>query len=501
MSFEVPKAVLQTERDKLSTKGYEPLEPFFILKEGQVWDERKNKPINFTKPLLEKIANIQNERIIESGDFTPCIVGHTRREDREEQKQKYVGWASRFEVAEFSRKSDGTVIWGVRATPWSKPENKVHFENHPRRSVEMWTDPFLIDPISLLGATTPRLDLGLHQLHRQATDYDPLMFDVYRPLGKLRYELEEDSMPEDNDPTGKPSSASLPSGGGNDVLSQVFNSAEWQQLQSNMTRCMSVVAALEPMIADMNAAPGDQGAAMGGPPGGGMGGPPPGGGMGGPPPGQGIAPGEAAQMNAFGGGGGMAVPGGGNNMVPQQMGRQGAPMQFGMTQQPATYDHRDEQLRVLQQQVISLHLAREGDDVNRLLNELETKIVIDRQDDYNTLIQLERPQRDAVVARWMNIRKPVSVAMPPEGVPIQMHAIAARPGGPMTLQQAHGMVGTPPDPTMTQGAPGAPMVPIRRSKHDLLLEAVRSRGAGGTTVQDAYHALMGTVNGSTSVRG
>src|SRR5262245_39092611 len=149
---------LSHAEDRLRQEGFRQLEPFFVLREGEIKDERTGGIVKLTRGRLQQIAAIQNNRIAETGDFTPIIIGHTKKNKKEVDQPRLTGWASRYEVIPFME----TGTWGLRAVPWSRPENVENFSNYPRRSAELWTNPDLIDPISLLGANTPRLDLGLH---------------------------------------------------------------------------------------------------------------------------------------------------------------------------------------------------------------------------------------------------------------------------------------------------------------------------------------------------
>lgn len=507
MASAIPDDVTRLEQERLQARGYAPLEPFFILKEASVWDERNNKPLELNKTRLEEIARVQNDRIVKSGDFTPIIVGHTKREQPEALKQKPCGWASRFEVVEFGRGDNGRVIYGLRATPWAKPEHRKDFDDHPRRSVEMWTDPFLIDPISILGATTPRLDLGLHQLQRSGEPFDPILFNEYRPAGKLRFEMEDD-MPSDFGNNGTPTSNSSdtgstgkPAGGTNSLTAELFNSPEWKKMQEDLARCLNVTSQLEPLLNDM-AGGGDMGggAGAGGPMG--AGNLPPDAGM---PPGGGGGGGMPAQMNAYGGGGGAAggaAPGGMNTMMPQQMQRYGTPpvqMQYHGGPTP-----EQQQIEVLQRHIMSLHLQMEGQKVNSLLDVLQNEIVVDRARDFETLIKLSRDEeRQDMIQFWRSTRKAAVPDLPPEAVPLQfqLHQTPRQQQqGPISLQQAHEGYSFPGDPSLV-GRPGAtPTAAPQRSLHDMMLEAVRNRKNGQST-QEAFNAMMGQIGGTTSVRG
>lgn len=496
---------------ELRSKGYEPLDPFFLLREGEIADERTGGKVKLTKARLEKIAETQNQRIIQTGDATPIIVGHTKRHLLEKDQPEITGLATRFEVARFHK----TKSWGLRAVPWSKPENKLNFEKYKRRSCELWTDPDLIDPISLLGANTPRLDLGLHQLSRET---------LARSLGyvpRTPLQMEMSDMPEDTD-KGPPDDSKEPATQDNMDAAAGGQSSQVAQLSAQVQQIMQMMNVLQPLIQELQSQGGGMGD-MGGapPPGGGMGGPP-GGGMGGPPPG----PAGPSPVQAQGG-----PPGGMNPMMPQQMGR--GPAQFQMVgyghdgqpiyqqvaappppvyqplqfQQPQGGMSPDAQVIALQQQVenqrvqlASLQLARMGDEVTLILQDLGKKVVVDRVKDHAALVKMNPKERNEAIQFMLATRKQVEPELPPEAVPLQFQAgpAAFQPAGtqqPVPLQfglnQNDGMY-MPPDPTLGRTAPGTPP---SRSTHDALMEIVRNRGKLGS--MEAFDAAMnGAMNGN-----
>jgi hypothetical protein len=488
---------------KLRSEGYEPLKPFFVLKESVVQDERTGGTVKFDKARLERIADTQNERIATTGDATPIIIGHTRKHLLEKDQPPITGLATRFEVTRFGK------VWGLQAVPWAKPADKENFAKYPRRSCEVWTDPDLIDPISLLGANTPRLDLGLHQLSRGDVSQQLALSLGYTPRTPLTLEL--GAMPtDDNDDKGGSGDSGKPATPGNVSAAQGTQTSDFAQLRAQVEQLTQQMSLLQPLLAELQMDP-SMGGGMGGPPGGGMGGPPPGPGGPGGPPGGGMGGPPPGPIQAMG-----TPPGGGNAMLPQQFGQQGGPMQFQhvgygndgsplfrqvqapvpASQQPLQFGQygqapqpmftpptaavpgsqtETEQLRV---QVAQLQLARLGDEVNMILNDLDTKIVIDRQRDYNDLIKLEKPQRDQAIQFMLATRKPKEEPVPPEALPLQFHAQPPAPqvpvqNAPVQLAGISDGMYMPPDPTLGRQAPGAPKAV---STHDALMEIVRNRG-------------------------
>jgi hypothetical protein len=505
-------AVFET---RLRQSGYQQLEPFFVLREGYIQDNRTGGMLKLDKKRLEQIAAIQNQRIHDTGDATPIIIGHTKRNKKENEQPELTGWATRFNVVPFL---DGKT-YGLQAVPWSRPEKIENFEKYPRRSAELWTDPDLLDPISILGANTPRLDLGLHRLQRDGIEdevYVPRHNHTGTPL-YLEMNMADDN---DTDSGSKPADKGGESGGTNgggrsSALSELLNSPEWKQVQQQLAEFSEIAQVIGPMLQEMQAGQGGPGAP---PPGPGAVPPPGPGGPGAMPPGPAPevpaqmaghpfpnpsmghpmstpapmphqpAPPQPAHMNMGGGG----TPGGYNNTnMPHQMQR--------------GYDPRDQELSQLRHQVAVMQLSMIESTVNGVLDDLEDKIVIDRPRDFARLVQMSKADMDAEVAYWIQTRKPVEQPVPTEAVPIQFQAGGNQPGAArgamapvqLSLQQAHDMMSMQPDPAAVPNNPAA-------SAYDRLVDIVRGRGKGESPMV-AYERVMGKLreeqNGTTRVRG
>jgi len=113
---------------------------------------------------LQYITDNLNNRIEDTGDFVPIVVGHTDPEDKS-VKPPVVGFAGPYKIGRFGRTKPR---WAIFAENWwtrKDPATVELIKQHPRRSVELWREDRyedrFFDPISLLGADTPRLDLGL----------------------------------------------------------------------------------------------------------------------------------------------------------------------------------------------------------------------------------------------------------------------------------------------------------------------------------------------------
>ncbi len=129
--------------------------------EGQA----RSKKIRYTRDVLESIAENLNRRIRDTGDYTAICLGHTPTPEERRagaKPQPAVGFAGPYYVGEFGGDSRPVIY----AKNWAIFKDDADLaRKHPRRSVEVWAEPNLhdriFDPIALLGAETPRRDLGI----------------------------------------------------------------------------------------------------------------------------------------------------------------------------------------------------------------------------------------------------------------------------------------------------------------------------------------------------
>lgn len=113
-------------------------------KTGEKWNRTK----------LSKLATNSNRRAAENGTPTSIVIGHTP--GRKEEELVHVGYARNYRVGTFGPKKK----LGILADFYYKPDTYAKASQYPHRSIELWTDDMIIDPVSLL-ARTPQLDLGL----------------------------------------------------------------------------------------------------------------------------------------------------------------------------------------------------------------------------------------------------------------------------------------------------------------------------------------------------
>lgn len=147
--------------------GSYQLPPFAIIDEHEFVDEETGKKQVFDKHRLQRLADKLNRRVKETGDLIPITLGHTVDGLPEHRQPPIVGFSRNFRLAPLKKSGR----WAIWADPISDPRNVQKFRDHPRRSVELWAAKSAkgeddIDPIAILGATSPKRDLGLHQFSR-----------------------------------------------------------------------------------------------------------------------------------------------------------------------------------------------------------------------------------------------------------------------------------------------------------------------------------------------
>ena len=117
---------------------------------------------DITEAFLDRLIEHMNERERLTGDLAPLVIGHTKDGEPEIASPPLVGYAKHWHKG----------ILGETGRPcafidaWVLKEKVDLARGYPRRSCEVWVDRYEVDPISLLGATTPARDLGLMKLSR-----------------------------------------------------------------------------------------------------------------------------------------------------------------------------------------------------------------------------------------------------------------------------------------------------------------------------------------------
>lgn len=174
-------------RDLPGKKEYVVITDVPVLDEHRLTGDGENDEEWIGPERLQEIANNNNKRIRETGDAAPITIGHTKDGANESSQPPVVGYATDFKVAPLLNANRMAIYANFHILKDKLDEVR----NYPRRSVELWPKRWEIDPIALLGATTPERDLGLLQLskkgkpirYRRVLNEEPEMADEFEDEG------------------------------------------------------------------------------------------------------------------------------------------------------------------------------------------------------------------------------------------------------------------------------------------------------------------------------
>lgn len=132
-----------------------------LLDEHEMTDEDGSPVAYVDRHALAEIAANNNKRVVETGDPATLILGHTSDDPRAPEKPAK-GFVVNYKVKPFKRDpATGQVIYAIHGDYKLRPQNAKIVDEYPRRSVELWWNKKELDPIALLGGTTPERDLGV----------------------------------------------------------------------------------------------------------------------------------------------------------------------------------------------------------------------------------------------------------------------------------------------------------------------------------------------------
>lgn len=128
---------------------------------------RDGRQLKFGYAELSAVADRCNRRIQETGDYAALSIGHNPEPEakvRGAPTPKTVGYAGPFRIGTINGQ-DGTKKVAILADLHYFKSDWEEAKKYGRRSAELWVEDryeeMFLDPIALLGAETPRLDLGL----------------------------------------------------------------------------------------------------------------------------------------------------------------------------------------------------------------------------------------------------------------------------------------------------------------------------------------------------
>lgn len=147
-------------------------EDFITIRNVPVFAEHETtntggRHLRFGASELQSIADRCNRRIAETGDYAALTLGHTPSPEqtaRGKAMPDLVGFAGPFKLGEIGQENERS-RYAVLADFHVFKEDMARVKKHPRRSPELWLEDsfedMFLDPIALLGAELPRLDMGI----------------------------------------------------------------------------------------------------------------------------------------------------------------------------------------------------------------------------------------------------------------------------------------------------------------------------------------------------
>ncbi len=119
---------------------------------------------NMNESLLQRIVEVNNRRLADTGDEIPIVAHHTEKGRPADEQPPIIGFAKGLYLAPFGELNPRPAIY---ARDWKIRKEYVELaRSRPRRSIEIWPDNLEIDPIALCGADTPARHLGTLKFHR-----------------------------------------------------------------------------------------------------------------------------------------------------------------------------------------------------------------------------------------------------------------------------------------------------------------------------------------------
>lgn len=131
-----------------------------LLDEHEMTNSAGKPVATVDRAALEEIARNNNKRVHETGDPATLILGHTSDDPRAPEKPA-VGFITNYQVKPFKRDEHGRVIYAIHGDYKLRHDKKHLVEEYPRRSVELWWSKKELDPVAMLGGSSPERDLGV----------------------------------------------------------------------------------------------------------------------------------------------------------------------------------------------------------------------------------------------------------------------------------------------------------------------------------------------------
>ena len=147
---------------------------------------KDGRTLEFNYVNLKKVCDCCNRRIQSRGNFATIIIGHSPDpalvRAGKLKNPPAVGFAGPFRMGLLGFGPDQ--VWAILARMRFFLKSWPEAQQYPNRSPELWLmpsyDEMFLDPIALLGAETPRLDLGLmYSAMLHVDGRSPVMVEKY----------------------------------------------------------------------------------------------------------------------------------------------------------------------------------------------------------------------------------------------------------------------------------------------------------------------------------
>ena len=164
----LPRANVRNSANPFPADQYVKVPNVAIFSEHETKTPDGN-PQRFDQHVLNRLIDRGNQRIESSGDYSAVCVGHTHDPDDPngaEEQPEVIGAMGPYRLGLLGNPGSQQK-YAILADLWIRRDKIKDYNANPRRSVELWYEhdkPAWIDPLSLLGAEAPRLDLGITPL-------------------------------------------------------------------------------------------------------------------------------------------------------------------------------------------------------------------------------------------------------------------------------------------------------------------------------------------------
>jgi hypothetical protein len=163
----LPRANVRRSDNPFPPSDYVTVRNVPVFAEHQT-KSRDGRELIFGPTELKAVADRCNRRISETGDYAAISVGHTSDpSDPNPTKPEVIGNAGPFRLGLLGEPGQRQ-RYCILADFHIRRDRLRDYEANPRRSPELWLEDsygeMFLDPISLLGAEAPRLDMGLAPL-------------------------------------------------------------------------------------------------------------------------------------------------------------------------------------------------------------------------------------------------------------------------------------------------------------------------------------------------